>query len=293
MQFNLLPIMKSLLFILALCLTIGISAQSKDSLLLTKTEWVNKNLDYLRFFKDSVVYNLNNTKEELLFDIKNRKLSFKMKYSVGGSDLKTEEFNFKIKQLYKNKLIIVPIDKIEEIKIKNYSRLNTSPFLKEKQFIFYNRGILISKINFKKITFHASTCFGRCPSLSVEINNDGSVYYQGRSYSKEFTGNFTGNLSAKELYKLRKMLNRSQLRVLDQKWKQKSKPNDTPRYNYIVELMDGKIIEINTNDQHPILDKLSTYFINTIPEIANLTKTRKKHKFEESNKENYRVSYAK
>jgi len=285
--------MKNLILIIVLCFTIVINAQSKaDSLLLTKTEWVNKNLDYLRFFKDSVVYNLNETKEQLLFDINNKKLSFKLEYSVGGSGLKTEEFNFKIKQLYKNKLVIAPIDKEEEIRIKNYNRLNTTPFLKEKQYIFYNRGQLISKIDFKKVTFHASTCFGTCPSISVEINRDGSIFYQGRIYAKEYTGNFTGNLSAKEIYALRKMLNRSQLKILDQKWEQKSKPNDTPRYNYIVELNDGRLIEINTNDQHPILDKLSEYFIN-IPQASELLKTKKKHKFEESNIENYRVSYIK
>ncbi len=283
--------MKNLILIIVLCFTIVINAQSKaDSLLLTKTEWVNKNLDYLRFFKDSVVYNLNETKQQLLFDIKNKKLSFKLEYSVGGSGLKTEEFNFRIKQLHKNKLVIAPIDKEEEIKIKNYNRLNTTPFLKEKQYVFYNRGQLISKIDFKKVTFHASTCFGTCPSISVEINRDGSIFYKGRIYAKEYTGNFTGKLSAKEIYALRKMLNRSQLKILDQKWEQKSKPNDTPRYNYIVELNDGRLIEINTNDQHPILDKLSEYFIN-IPQFSELVKTKKRYKFEESNIENYRVSY--
>ncbi len=283
--------MKNLILIIVLCFTIVINAQSKaDSLLLTKTEWVNKNLDYLRFFKDSVVYNLNETKQQLLFDIKNKKLSFKLEYSVGGSGLKTEEFSFRIKQLYKNKLVITPIDKEEEIKIKNYNRLNTTPFLKEKQYVFYNRGQLISKIDFKKVTFHASTCFGTCPSISVEINRDGSIFYKGRIYAKEYTGNFTGKLSAKEIYALRKMLNRSQLKILDQKWEQKSKPNDTPRYNYIVELNDGRLIEINTNDQHPILDKLSEYFIN-IPQFSELLKTKKRHKFEESNIENYRISY--
>jgi hypothetical protein len=284
--------MKNLLIIIILCFSLTVTAQTKDSLLLTKNEWVNKNLDYLRFYKDSVVSNLNEAKQELLFDIKNRKLSFKVAYYVGGASKKTEEFNFKIKQLYRDKLVIAPIDKAEEIKIKNYHRLNTTPFLKEKQYIFYNRGQLISKINFKKVTFHASTCFGTCPSMSVEINRDGTVYYQGRIFTKKFTGNFIGKLSPKQIYALRKMLNRSQLRVLDQQWKQKTKPNDTPRYNYIVELYGGKIIEINTNDQHPILDKLSEYFLH-IPEIIDLEKTNEKHQFEESHIENYRVSYIK
>ena len=283
--------MKKLLIIFFLGTIFTVNAQYKsDSLLLTKTEWVTKNLDYLRFFKDSVVYNLDETKHQLIFDIKNKKLSFKVKYIVGGTNFKTEEFNFKIKQLQKNKLVLSPIEKHEDIKKKNYSRLNPSPFLKEEQLIFYNRGELISRVNFNKITFHASTCFGTCPSMSVEVNNDGTVYYQGRIYTGEFTGNYIGKLSAKDFYSLRKIVNRSQLKALDQKWKQKSRPNDTPRYNYIVELKDGNIIEMNTNDQHPILDKLSEYFLN-IPEIADLVKIKKKHEFAESHIDEYKVTH--
>lgn len=282
--------MKNFLTLLSLCFVLTVHAQYKsDSILLTKTEWVTKNLDYLRFFKDSVVYNLDETKQQLMFDLKNKKLSFKVKYRVGATDIKTEEFNFKIKQLQKNKLVIVAIDKEEDLKQKNYSRLNANPFLKEEQLVFYNRGELISRVNFKKITFHASTCFGTCPSMSVEINNDGTLYYQGRIYAKEFTGNFIGKLSAKDFYELRKIVNRSQLPTLDQKWKQKSRPNDTPRYNYIIELVDGSMIEINTNDQHPILDKLSEYFLN-IPVIADLVKTNKKHEFAESRIDEYKVT---
>jgi hypothetical protein len=225
----------------------------------------------------------------LIFDLKNKKLTFQEKYRVGGADLKTEEFNFKIKDLQKNKLVIEPVETKEDIVKKNYSKLDWDPFLKDGQFIFYNRGQLISRVNFKKVTFHASTCFGTCPSMSVEVTNKGNIYYQGRIYTKKFTGNFKGKLSAKDLYKLRKILNRSQLVALDQKWKQKSHPNDTPRYNYIVELENGELIQINTNDQHPILDKLSEFLIH-IPEIADLTKEKNKHKFTVSNIENYRVT---
>ena len=282
--------MNRIIVILFLCTTLSGFTQSKvDSLLLTKTEWVNSDLTYLRFFKDSVVYNIDNAKHALIFDFKNRKLTFKEKYFVGGTDSREENIDFKIKYLNKNKLIIVPVTKKEDLAEKNYKKLNSDPFFKEEQYIFYNRGQLISKIDFNKITFHASTCFGTCKSMSVEVNNDGSVYYQGRIYTKEFTGNFQGKLTSKDLNQLKNIVNRSQLKVLDQQWKQLSRPNDTPRYNYIVELTDGKLIEINTNDQHPILDRLSEYFLN-IHETAELTKVPKKHQYAESNIDNYKVT---
>ena len=282
--------MKNIIVIFFLCATLNGYTQSKvDSLLLTKTEWVNSDLTYLRFFKDSVVYNIDNAKHALIFDFKNRKLTFKEKYYVGGTESREENIDFKIKYLNKNKLVIVPVTKKEELAEKNYKKLNSEPFFKEEQYIFYNRGQLISKINFNKITFHASTCFGTCKSMSVEVNNDGSVYYQGRIYTKEFTGNFEGKLNSKDLNQLKNIVNRSQLKVLDQQWEQLSRPNDTPRYNYIVELTDGKLIEINTNDQHPILDRLSEYFL-TIHDTAELTKVPKKHQFAESNIDNYKVT---
>ncbi len=283
--------MRNLLVAVVLCFALNINAQTKaDSLLLTNTEWINKDLDYLRFFKDSVIYNFDDIKHEVLFDIKNKKLSFKVKYAVGGSDLRTEEFKFKIKELQKSKLVLVPIVEKEKLDDKGFSKLNYSLFAKEKQYVFYNRGNLLSKVNFKKITFHTSTCFGTCPSMSIQVNIDGTVYYQGRMYTKEYKGNFEGTLSKNDIYQLKKILNRSQLYDIDKNWEQKSKYNDTPRYNYIVELFDGKTIEINTNDQHPILDKLSDYFTN-IPEMAKLVRAKRKHKFDESNKDNYRVSY--
>jgi len=282
--------MKNLIIIIIMCFAINTSAQSTaDSLLLTKTEWINKDLDYLRFFKDSVVYNFDNIKHELLFDIKNRNLSFKVKYIVGGSGMRTEEFKFKINKLERNKLVIAPIIEKEKIDNNAYRKLNFDLFSKEKQYVFYNRGQLLSKVNFKKITFHASTCFGTCPSMSIQVNVDGTVYYQGRLFTNEYKGNFEGKLSKNDIYQLKKILNRSQLFDIDKNWVQKSQYNDTPRYNYIVELFDGETIEINTNDQHPILDKLSEFFIN-IPEITDLYRAKDKHEFDESGIEQYKVS---
>ena len=280
--------MKKVFLVLLVLTSLNITSQTKaDSLLLTNNEWVNKDLDYLRFINDTVVYNLNNDKQELLFNINKRKLYFKVTYRSAG-EIRNETFEFNIKELQNNRLIIEPSAK-DEAKLTQYRKLNVNPLLKEKQYIFYNRGQLISRVNFKKITFHSSTCFGTCPSMSVEVNNDGTVYYNGRSYTGDYSGSFEGKLDAKNLLELRKIINRSQLYVLDQKWKQLTKHNDTPRYNYIVELANGKVIEINTNDQHPILDKLS-YYLLSITKKATLVKSEEKHTFATSTIENYRVS---
>ena len=51
--------MKLLLNTLLIFCTITLFSQSEaDSLLLTKTEWTNTSLDYLRFDVDTITYNL-------------------------------------------------------------------------------------------------------------------------------------------------------------------------------------------------------------------------------------------
>ncbi|GEM_PF-3487487 len=281
--------MRNLLFTLVLLTAIFSFAQSSDSSkdLLTNTEWINKDLDYLRFDNDAVIYNFDNNKQEVFFDLENKKLSFKVNYRVGGVDFRTEEFKFKIKELKKDKLILEPIVNKEKKDNSDYKKLDYNLFAKEKQYVFYNRGSLLSKVNFKKLTFHSSTCFGTCPSMSVQINIDGTVYFQGGAYIDDFKGNFEGKLSKNDIYELKKILNRSQLQAINKRWEQKSKPNDTPRYTYIIEVFDGETIEINTNDQHPILDKLSDYLLN-IPDKADLNEVPSKHQFDKSRIDLYR-----
>ena len=284
------PTMRNLLFTLILLATLTSKAQSSKAStndLLTKTEWINKDLDYLRFNDGSVVYNFDNKKQEVLFDLENKKISFKVNYRTAG-DFKTEEFQFQIKELKKNKLVLVPVIEKEKIENNEYKKLDHSLFSKEKQYIFYNRGTLLSKVNFKKLTFHSSTCFGTCPSISVQINIDGTVYYKGKAYSDK-KGSFEGELSKDDIYQLKKILNRSQLRNIDKNWEQHSKRNNTPKYTYIIETFEGENIQINSNDQHPVLDKLSDFLLN-IDDKADLHKVKGVHKFEKSTIELYKHS---
>lgn len=271
--------MKPLFRALFLCFFITAFGQSKSSSsLLTKTDWVNKNLDYLKFYQDSVTYNLGGKKHTMYYDLDNQSLVFKEKYAVGGADPREEKVNFKIKSLSKDKLVIYPLDDKLNLDQEIYYKLDYTPFFKRKEFVFYNREKQVDYVDYKRITFHGSTCFGTCPSFSLEINRGGDVFYQGRIYTKEFTGDFEGRLEKDERIELHKILNRSLVFAVNDDWKQLSRPTDTPRYNYLIELRNGDTIEINTNDQHPILDKLSDYLV-TITEKLKLTRAKEKHVF--------------
>lgn len=286
--FNLI-VMKKLLLIGIFFVVYTAYPQSRDSAekLLTSTEWINQNLDYLRFDDNVAIFNFDNTKQTVNFDLANKTLSFKVNYRVAGMETKTETFTFKIKSLRKNKLILEPSVE-NKAELEDYKKLNIAPLTKEKQYILYNRGHLMERTNFQKITFHASTCYGTCPSFSVEINRDGTVYYRGKQYTGAFVGNFVGELDDNDIYSLRKILNRSQLENIKEKWHQQSEPNNTPRYNYIIELDKGEKFYLNTNDQHPILDKLSDFMIN-ITEKADLKKVDGFHEFEQSPIDKYKV----
>jgi len=281
--------MKPLLNALLICCTISLFSQSKaDSLLLTKTEWTNTSLDYLRFDVDTITYNLAGKRHDLYFDLGKRTLTFEERYSVGGIDKRKEGVKFKIKELNKSKLIIYPLDDKVNLDQEDFKKLDYEPFFKKKEYIFSNREKVFSAVDFEKITFLASTCFGTCPSFSLEINRDGTIFYQGRIYTKKFTGNFTGNLESKEMIKLQKIMNRCQLSTMVNNWVQRTKPVDTPRYNYLIELKSGEILEVSTNDQHPILDRLSNYLIN-IPQVAELKRSNKKHSFEKPKINAYKI----
>lgn len=272
--------MKVLIKALFLCCFVSAISQSKSNqTLLTEIDWVHSNLDYLKFYKDSATYNLGGKKHTLFYEVSDKLITFKEKYSVGGTDLREEKIALKIKSLSKDRLVLKNIDDQLDYDQEIFYKLDYAPFFSRKEFVFHNRQKQVDYIDYKKITFHGSTCFGTCPSFSLEINRGGDVFYQGRIYAKEFTGDFSGKLERDERIVLHKILNRSQLLALDASWEQLSRPNDTPRYNYIIELRNGEKIEINTNDQHPILDKLSNYLL-AITDKLSLSRTKEKHTYQ-------------
>ena len=83
-------------------------------------------------------------------------------------------------------------------------------------------------------------------------------------------------------------MNRSQLSTMVNNWIQNTKPVDMPRYNYLIELNNGEILEISTNDQHPILDRLSNYLVD-IPKVAKLQKSNKRHNFQKPRISAYKI----
>ena len=271
--------MKKVFNLLVLCFFLSSYAQTISPSQLQKNDWVNKNLNFLKFYKDSVTYNLAGKKHTLYYELAGKLLTFKEKFAVGGTDLREEKISMKIASLSKDKLVLTSVEDVLSFDQEIFYKLDYAPFFSRDKFVFSNRENQVDYIDYKKITFHASTCFGTCPSFSLEINRGGELHYQGRIYAKEYTGDFEGFLEREERIVLHKIINRSLLPAIDATWQQRSRPTDTPRYTYIIELRNGDKMEINTNDQHPLLDNLSSYLLD-ITNKLKLTKSKEKHRFD-------------
>lgn len=93
--------------------------------------------------------------------------------------------------------------------------------------IIFQACCVCSKINsvelleFDRIVFHSSTCFGSCPQLSIEVNRDGSTKIKRQFFTdkseplNEKSGEFKGHISKTALDELMLELNHSNYETLN------------------------------------------------------------------------------
>lgn len=71
--------------------------------------------------------------------------------------------------------------------------------------------------NIKRIGFYSSICYGTCPSMYLEIDSSGNIYFQGLMYTNK-EGNYKGKLRQTQLDSLKSMLNTINLDSVDKKY---------------------------------------------------------------------------
>jgi hypothetical protein len=69
-------------------------------------------------------------------------------------------------------------------------------------------------IHVNRICFSSSGCFGTCPCLNIELNKDGPVYFQGRTFAQK-KGNFTGKISPQTFSYFEELIQKIGLEKLD------------------------------------------------------------------------------
>lgn len=133
--------------------------------------------------------------EDFYFQIKSDTLSFQQNYYDRINDeviLKRSYFDFKIVNRNDSLLFLIPITD------------NAQTFFNKSTIMKFKRQDLIKNddINFEKLVFHTSSCYGSCPIIHLQINADRKIklnahfYEFGRSLveKEEISGNFIGEL---------------------------------------------------------------------------------------------------
>ena len=182
--------MKKVFNLLVLCFFLSSYAQTISPSQLQKNDWVNKNLNFLKFYKDSVTYNLAGKKHTLYYELAGKLLTFKEKFAVGGTDLREEKISMKIASLSKDKLVLTPVEDVLSFDQEIFYKLDYAPFFSRDKFVFLNRENQVDYIHHKTITLPASTSFGTCPSFTLEMTRGREPHEQGRIYAKESTCHF-------------------------------------------------------------------------------------------------------
>jgi hypothetical protein len=186
-----------------------------------KGTWISKNNDLI-VISDTANKTDNsnllctaNKDEGFYLYLVNNILSFQKQYYSSATNynkLYTDKYDFQILKLTEKTLVVKPISKFAS-KFYNYKK--QLQFTKQK----FN---IDTTIKFKKIVYHTTHCFGTCPMINLEINEDGSFYFNAE-FQKEYTymqidslktGRFNGRLDSEQLSELITILQTSNLKTL-------------------------------------------------------------------------------
>ena len=132
-------------------------------------------------------------------------------------------------------------------------------------------------LKFSRLHFTSSTCYGKCPVLSIEIDNKGNYFLEGGKYSDPYKGFYKGKLSPNQLDSLNYLLQRSQIRKM-KNWRGAEFNIDTPDYTLFIECGDDRF-SIKTSIFSPHLRDLTDFLVESYKKIA-LTPDTDKHLFE-------------
>ncbi|WP_262488072.1 DUF6438 domain-containing protein [Flavobacterium gilvum] len=131
--------------------------------------------------------------------------------------------------------------------------------------------------------FHASTCFGTCPEINLEINADEKIKIKSLFYKAELlkddvrSGSFVGQLDNETFEELKKLIIQSRLTTHNINDKELCCDG---AIKTIITYHNGKRNYVKTMFEPMILGKL-IHFLYEIDTKVNLEKTNMKFKFEQ------------
>jgi hypothetical protein len=100
-------------------------------------------------------------------------------------------YQYKILKLNEEKLHLLPLNPITH-ELVNFSKSMKLISLESQRIAQKNN------LEFQRIGFYSSMCYGMCPYLYLEIDAQGTIWYHGRAYTEK-DGLYSGTISQSEL----------------------------------------------------------------------------------------------
>lgn len=171
------------LFIIGLTILTSCELETVSTYTAIKGKWINLANDYIEI-NDTITNNnyIGNSVGAMgkYLRILNDTLSFQDRYTSSEDNYSTQRIdkaNFKINSVSDSFLQITPISDFAN----KYFNYDTIEFIKQDYAIN-------ADIEFEKITFHTSSCFGKCPIYHLEVNMLGETkLHIERFYKKKKT----------------------------------------------------------------------------------------------------------
>lgn len=211
------------LFILLISILILSGCKTDSNIVLTKLsgKWINESNDFLEIRDTTSNSNYIGNNAGMIGKyllIKDDTLSFQDRYTSSEDNYSTKRIDrsdFKIISLTDSFLTIIPVSKLAE----KLFETDTTQLIKQEY-------ATDEDINFEKIIFHTTHCYGSCPIYHLEIKQDGTtrlhkelvykknqnVRHQGDSIN---IGYYSGKISTELLIDLEHYLKTSNLENLE------------------------------------------------------------------------------
>jgi uncharacterized protein DUF6438 len=179
------------------------------------------------------------------------------KYSMSGDTLHLIEWNSS-NDKHDFLIITLPNKDLKFIPITRYAWTLANPKSTKTEFTFRSQEhIYTDTISLEKIVFSSTNCYGSCPAMSLQIDNNKQMKFIGSFYAiKE--GPHTANLSEEQYNELLKILAISNLDKLENAGRFNV---DSPTYGLEVHY-NHKIRYLQTSSIPLIANKLMRYLID-------------------------------
>ena len=163
-------------------------------------------------FKDSTCNYFSSARTVSNYKVSNDTILIQQNTISEGKEITElrKEFRFTIKGINEDKLTLIPIDENSD------GLFNSMYFDSDSTFVFKP---MDAKNDFEllKIGIYTDYCFGKCPSMFIEIDESGGILFNGIGYTEK-KGFHSGELSLSQMKSLKNWVNAVDLVNLEESY---------------------------------------------------------------------------